>query len=1000
MSRSNNEPNPSRRIAMTTSAASQQVPHRRRRGNTPTLEAIVQLAPDATVVVDNRGRIRLVNHQTEQLFGYTAEELLGQYVELLLPERLRAVHQRHRAAYAYAPRVRSMGDSLLLVGRKQDGSEFPIEASLGLLDAGGEALVIVSIRDASRLQQTYASRTAAEDATQDLRALQALTDTALSHLSLDDLVPALLERLADVLHVDNAAVFPLDAAGQTLTVQGVRRFDLPESTELQAAVGQGFVGRIAATREPLVVDDIATFPTALSQFRGRFHSVAGVPLQVGDQLLGVIVVATALPRHFTTRDVQLTQQVADRIALAIDRSRLYRQAQASEHRYQRLVEANIIGIVVGDTEQVLEANDAFLRLVGYTREDLEAGRLRCDTLATPDTHRSSRRAIEEALARAVSTPVEREFVRKDGSRVWALVGTALLQREPVRFVNFVLDLTERKRLERDREAALTEAEQQATQLAATFEAMADGVVVFGAEGQLVRENTAHRRLLGIDTAPPYWAGLRLPERLAHFVPRDVHGRPLSLDEGPLPRALRGEVLGGAETMEMLSRTLDGREVELSVSAAPLRDREGCLTGAVGIFRDQTEQKRLERERGEQAAELDHIFESIADGLVVYNREGQLVRLDAAAHQILGLDAAPLDYAQLPVGDRISLYEARDEDGHLLAFEDWPLVSVLRGQVTGVATRELRLRTLDGRDMQVIFSAAPVRDKEANLTGAVVVLHDLTEYKRLAEEREEAHARELAAEELAKQLDAFFATAAHDIRTPLTAVVGQMQLAVRRAKQLAQDLTASSPVITSACEAPIQAAYVVERLESAQSGVGKLRRLVEYLFDVAQARAGTLTLHFAPCDLADLVRRNVAIQREAVPGRRIIVEIPREEVVRVEADADRLDQVISNYLTNALKYSPADQPVTVKLEIMENLAVVSVADHGPGLPVGEQRRVWELFHRVPGVEVQPGSSEVSGSLGLGLHICKQLVELHPGGRVGVESVLGEGSTFWFRLPRAS
>src|SRR5215469_4109223 len=225
MSRSNDEPSPSRRIAMTTSAASQPVAHRRRRDNTPTFEAIVQLAPDATVVVDSRGRIRLVNHQTEQLFGYTAEELLGQYVELLLPERLRAVHQRHRAAYANAPRVRSMGESLLLVGRKQDGSEFPIEASLGPLDAGDEALVIVSIRDASRLQQTYAARTAAETATQDLRALQALTDTALSHLSLDDLVPALLERLADVLHVDNAAVLPLDAASQTLTVQGVRRFD-------------------------------------------------------------------------------------------------------------------------------------------------------------------------------------------------------------------------------------------------------------------------------------------------------------------------------------------------------------------------------------------------------------------------------------------------------------------------------------------------------------------------------------------------------------------------------------------------------------------------------------------------------------------------------------------------------------------------------------------------------------------------------------------------------
>jgi signal transduction histidine kinase len=92
-------------------------------------------------------------------------------------------------------------------------------------------------------------------------------------------------------------------------------------------------------------------------------------------------------------------------------------------------------------------------------------------------------------------------------------------------------------------------------------------------------------------------------------------------------------------------------------------------------------------------------------------------------------------------------------------------------------------------------------------------------------------------------------------------------------------------------------------------------------------------------------------------------------------------------------------VTVKLEIVEQQAVVSVVDHGPGLAPAEQLHIWELFHRAPGIEVQSGSSKVSESLGLGLYICKQLVELHPGGRVGVESSVGQGSTFWFTLPLA-
>jgi signal transduction histidine kinase len=155
---------------------------------------------------------------------------------------------------------------------------------------------------------------------------------------------------------------------------------------------------------------------------------------------------------------------------------------------------------------------------------------------------------------------------------------------------------------------------------------------------------------------------------------------------------------------------------------------------------------------------------------------------------------------------------------------------------------------------------------------------------------------------------------------------------------------------------------------------------------------------APCELGDLVKHKVAMQREAVPGRRIILEVSADQVP-IEADSDRLDQVLSNYLTNALKYSASDQPVTVRLDVVENLAVVSVTDCGPGLPMEEQSRIWELFHRAPGIEVQPGASEVGGSLGLGLHICKQLVELHPGGSIGVESIVGKGSTFWFSLPVA-
>src|SRR5262249_17929096 len=153
-------------------------------------------------------------------------------------------------------------------------------------------------------------------------------------------LPALLERITGILQVDNATVLLLDEAGKILTVQAVVELEEPVAEHVLVPMGQGCAGRIAASREPLGVDQMPTLPVAKPLLHEKLRSLAGVPLGLGDQVLGVLHVGSVQPRHFTARDVQLLQQAADRMALAIDRARLYRREQeAREQAEAALVRA-------------------------------------------------------------------------------------------------------------------------------------------------------------------------------------------------------------------------------------------------------------------------------------------------------------------------------------------------------------------------------------------------------------------------------------------------------------------------------------------------------------------------------------------------------------------------------------------------------------------------------------------------------------------------------------
>ncbi|HEV2457863.1 MAG TPA: HAMP domain-containing sensor histidine kinase, partial [Ktedonobacterales bacterium] len=250
-------------------------------------------------------------------------------------------------------------------------------------------------------------------------------------------------------------------------------------------------------------------------------------------------------------------------------------------------------------------------------------------------------------------------------------------------------------------------------------------------------------------------------------------------------------------------------------------------------------------------------------------------------------------------------------------------------------------------------------------------------------------RELTLQETTQRMDEFLAIASHDLRSPLTVTMGSIDLATGRFERLAAAVLAQTPDLAKQVEATRRS------LAETSHSVDRLARLVALLFDTSLVHADKLELQRMLCDLVAVVREALEALRLASPQRTIDLQVVAAGPVQVVADADRVGQVVSNYVTNALKYSPDDQAVAVQVAVTGAEARVAVTDHGPGLPQREHERIWQKFYRAEGVRVQSGSSS---GLGLGLHICKSIVERH-GGQVGVESAVGQGSTFWFTLPLA-
>ena len=360
-----------------------------------------------------------------------------------------------------------------------------------------------------------------------------------------------------------------------------------------------------------------------------------------------------------------------------------------------------------------------------------------------------------------------------------------------------------------------------------------------------------------------------------------------------------------------------------------------------------ESYRVQEELRRKTDDLARILDTMAEGVGIVDTERNLIYANPMAQKILGLTESEIKGRTYddPRWQNLRL------DGTPLPPEEHPM-SIIMQTGKPVYDYEIGVQPPQGDCFYISINAAPIFDNDGQLTGGLGTFMDVTTRRKTTQQKDE-----------------FISMASHELRTPITSLKASLQL------------------LNKIKEDPSSAEMMPLLITQANKSLNKLNTLIGDLLNVNKLTEGQLHLNKSQFTLAKLVE-DCCNHIRLAGNYHIVTEGDLE--LQVDADATRIDQVIVNFINNAVKYAPDSKIIRVKIERKASNARLSVIDAGPGIPKEKQPHLFDRYFRADITGLQ------YAGLGLGLYISSEIIKRH-GGTIGVTSQLGKGSTFWFTLP---